>query len=343
MQRVGEAFRRAGVACVCLAHGTFVGTDATGALREIERVFPAAGQAMGRRVKQLVDALVGEKSNYTAEFAQCFESALAQPGESPIPVRLFHWSSENHHIGRADGAVRLIDKLASLGIPPGRRVLLWGHSHAGNVFALTSCLLGGDKPAVEQFFHAARTYYRRPLWGRIDLPVWDRVRRTLGGSLDPAALDMVTFGTPIRYGWNRGGCGRLLHFVHHRPAPGLPEHLAPFPPKLANVLTAAHGDFVQQFGIAGTNLSPGWFAWRSWLADKRLGRVLQDPGGGPAGLLQRLRVGAIVPDAGTTLLVDYGLSDADLARQQLGHAVYTGKKWILFHAEEVARRLYGAV
>ena len=120
----------------------------------------------------------------------------------------------------------------------------------------------------------------------------------------------------------------------------MPAHLAAFPPKLADVLTAADGDYVQQFGIAGTNLPPGWLAWRSWLADKRLGRMLQDPGGGPAGLLQRLRAGAIVPDAGTTLLVDYGLSDAVFG---LGHAVYTGRKWLLFHAEEVARRLYGAV
>ena len=36
----------------------------------------------------------------------------------------------------------------------------------------------------------------------------------------------MTFGTPIRYGWDSGGYARLLHFIHHRPAPGLPADRA---------------------------------------------------------------------------------------------------------------------
>jgi hypothetical protein len=40
-------------------------------------------------------------------------------------------------------------------------------------------------------------------------------------------------------------------------------------------------------------------------------------------------------------LVDYGLPDGRITRHLAGHAVYTRKRWMLFHAEETVRRLYG--
>ena len=342
MQRVGEAFRRAGVASVYLAHGTFVGSDALGVLTELARVFPSASNSVRRVIQRIVDKVAGDVGNYTLEYARCLEAAMHRPGEPRIPVRLFHWSSENHHIGRADGAVRLIDELASLDLQPSRRVLLWGHSHAGNVFALMTNLLGGDCQAVGRFFDAARIYYRWPLVGCVDIPIWSRVGTLLAGQTRPlgdVSLDLVTFGTPIRYGWHSGGYSRLLHFIHHRPAKGLPEYRAPFPPKLDDVMRAADGDYVQQLGIAGTNVMPSLLAWRAWMADSRLNRLLQ--GESPRReTLERFKAGAIVPDEGASLLVDYGLPEGTIAQHLAGHAVYTRKQWMLFHAEEVARRFY---
>jgi len=342
MQQVGTALRQAGVATVYLAHGTFVGADALGILAELVRALPGAGPAIRRVVKRIVDKVAGEAGNYTAEFAQCFEAAMHQAGQPRIPVRLFHWSSENHHIGRADGAVRLIDELAALKLRGGQRVLLWGHSHAGNVFALVSNLLAGNRQAVERFFAAAQIYYRWPVVGCVDVPVWNRVRGLLAG--DPPALaeirlDIATFGTPIRYGWNSRGYAQLLHFINHRPAKGLPEYQAPFPPRLDKVLKGADGDYVQQLGIAGTNVMPSILAWRAWMADNRLNRLLQDESS-VSSPLERFQAGAIVPDEGTTLLVDYGLPCGHIAQHMAGHAVYTRKKWLLFHAEEIARRFY---
>ena len=90
-----------------------------------------------------------------------------------------------------------------------------------------------------------------------------------------------------------------------------------------------------------TNIRPAVFSWRARLADSRLGRLLQaEPLQG--GAMKQFRAGAIVPDAGTTLLVDYGPPRCNIARHHAGHAVYTYRKWLLFHAEEVARRFYGA-
>lgn len=343
MDRVGDCLDAAGVGAVYLVHGTFVGHDAAGVVAELARVFPKAGRAVRRAIKQIVDRLTGEVGNYTDSFAECFERAINSPRRPHIPVHRFHWSSENHHLGRADGAVRLIDELARERPPAGRRVLLWGHSHAGNVFALASHLLSGKREAIEAFFEATEIYYSWPILHCVDVPVWRQVRELLVNARSPlgdAALDLVTFGTPIRYGWDPAGYDRLLHFVHHRPRQGLPEYRASFPPRIDEVASAAGGDYVQQLGIAGTNVMPSVFAWRSWLADHRLNRLLQSDL--PAERQRdRFRAGAIVPDAGTTLLVDYGPVQGDVTQHLAGHAVYTSQQWLLFHAEETARRLYG--
>lgn len=342
MRQVGRQLRASGVAAIYLSHGTFAGDDASGLIGELGRMFPAASDALRRVIKEIIDAAAADVGNYTGEYAQLFERSINAEGEPFIPVRRFNWSSENHHIGRADGAVRLLDELSGLELPPGGRVLLWGHSHAGNVFALASNLLGGDGDKIERFFAAASVYYRWPLLGCIDIPLWRDVSQRLlaGERLFPAAaVDMVTFGTPIRYGWDPDGFGRLLHFVNHRPADGLPVYRAPFPPKLENVLAALDGDYVQQFGIAGTNFMPSIFAWRAWWADHCLNRLLQ-PKQQILDMLERLRVGARVPETGTTLLVDYGRPDGTLKQHFAGHAVYTRRDWLLFHAEEIARRWY---
>ena len=343
MRKVGDALRAAGVSDIYLVHGTFVGPDAMGLLSELSRVMPGGSRVMQRLLKRVIDRITGEAGNYTPGYARLFEQAINPPDGPQIAVRLFHWSSENHHLGRADGAVRLIDELAALESPPGGRALLWGHSHAGNVFALVSNLLSGNRTAIDRFFEATDIYYRWPLVGCVDIPVWSRVRDLLNQDPRPLGglpLDFVTFGTPLRYGWDAAGYSRLLHFIHHRPAEGLPDYRAPFPPKLNRVLAAADGDYVQQLGIAGTDTTPSILAWRAWMAENRLSRLLQHEraGGNP---LERFLPGAIVPDAGTTLLVDYGLPDGRITRHLAGHAVYTRKRWMLFHAEETVRRLYG--
>jgi hypothetical protein len=338
---VGESLRNAGVAAIYLSHGTFVGADALGVLGELARVLPSAADAVERFVPLLLARVTGEAGNYTEDYARLLESAIHARGQTRIPVRLFHWSSENHHLGRADGAVRLIDELASGGFQPGERVLLWGHSHAGNLFALVTNLLAADHEAVARFFEATAIYYRWPVVGVIDIPVWNRVEQLLHQEqpIGPAALDIVTFGTPIRYGWDSDGYSRLLHFVHHRPSEGLPAYRAPFPPRLKRVMHAADGDYVQQLGIAGTNVSPSVLSWRAWLADRRLHQLLQKDTT-DAGTLERFQAGAIVPEEGTTLLVDYGPQHGSIARHHAGHAVYTRSQWMLFHAEETVRRFY---
>jgi hypothetical protein len=257
---------------------------------------------------------------------------------------LLDWSCENHHLGRADAAVRMIDELASLDLPREKRVLLWGHGHAGNAFASASTLLSGGAKAAREFFDAAAIYYRLPMTGVVDVPAWERVRRTLlsdRGRLAKRPIDFVTFGAPVRYGWNLRRGDRLLHFVNHRPRNGLPPHLTIFPPSQADLLEAAGGDYLQQLGIAGSDTPPSRTAWRARLANRKLGELFERDLA-PAGLIERLKVGMRAAETGVTLLADYGPPSGDPAGRLAGHAVYARSEWLLFHVEETAGRLYDA-
>ena len=337
MADVGRHLRKAGVRAICLVHGTFAGDDAMGFIRNLSCFFPDPAERLRRIHKEIVDKLTKDAGNYTAEFASEFQQSAG------IPVRLFRWSSENHHIARAHAAVCMIDELASLELGPDDRVLLWGHSHGGNVFALMTNLLAADRRTRSRFFRACRSYYRWPIAGRVNLPVWTRVRKLLAEGQSSRCLpklDFVTFGTPIRYGWDKDGYAKLLHFVNHRPQEGLPAYQTALPGSVDDVWSATGGDYIQQFGIAGTNFAPNVFAWRTWMADIRLGRFLQGSLQ-RRDLLRRLKAGMRVAEEGETLLVDYGPAEGNVAQHLAGHAVYTRVAWLPFHAEQVVRRFYG--
>ena len=328
---------QAGVSAILLVHGTFAGTDALGISRELSRFWPEAGKKLLDRRKELFDWLVQDAGNYTEAYAQHLSAAC----DRSVRIERFNWSSENHHIGRADAAIKLVKRICELDdeLPTDSRIQIWAHSHGGNVLALLTNLLGGDERRRRQFFRASRVYYRWPVVGRIDFPVWLDVQKKLETGWSVAdRLDLVTFGTPIRYGWEPGGFGRLLHFVHHKPIGDTP-HLAALPSSLDDVLNCRGGDYVQHFGIAGTNVVPGFFAWRARWADRRLNRILQS-GIRKRDLWQRLKTGARVPDTGETLLVDYGPATGKPTEDIFGHAVYTRDEWLGFHFAEIAKRFY---
>jgi hypothetical protein len=342
MQVVGQTLRAADVRAIYLVHGSFVGADAFGLFRDVARVSHAAAEPLRLLQKQLLDALANDAGNYTIEFAKAFEEALSSDAEQGPAVRLFNWSSENNHIGRADGAIRLLaEMLADESLVSGR-VVVWAHSHGGNVLALMTNLLGGDARSRRRFFHATRPYYRWPALGGVDLPDWPRVQKMLDNRLPSqrtVRLDLVTFGTPVRYGWDTNGYNTLTHFINHRPVPGKDAAEAMFPNTADDLFRAKYGDYIQQFGIAGTNFAPAAWSWRTSLADVRLGRLLQ-PGLRKRDLLSRLKIGTRAHDEGTNLLVDYGIPQGHVGQHLAGHAVYTRLDWLLFHAEEVACRLF---
>ncbi|MCH7752479.1 MAG: hypothetical protein IH898_10040 [Planctomycetes bacterium] len=197
---------------------------------------------------------------------------------------------------------------------------------------------------ADDFFHAARSFFRPWLRRKIDLRVWESVRWLLGEPDHPLRrleLDIVTFGTPVRYGWDADGYANLLHFIHHRPPPQGVEYQAPVPIESGRMLSAVDGDYVQQIGISGSNLAPNPLALRTLAADWRLDKFLERDVPRER-LLTRLKHGTRVPDEGTTLLVDYERDEGGIHHHLLGHAVYTRRKWLPLHCREVAARFYGA-
>ena len=387
MAAAGALMSQAGVAAIYCVHGSFCGDDPLGLFTELEAWSPRLAAPLRRWSKRAIDAVIGETANYTPAFAQRMETALSADATERLPVRLFHWSSQNHHVARADGAVRLINELATFAeqlqttrdlvassplrgrlgrgaevskpftasntlTPPPQgegnkqqvdpRVLLWAHSHGGNVFALMTNLLGADEAARQEFFHASRTFFRPSFASGTDVPAWERVERLLDDAQHPLRrlkLDLLTYGTPIRYGWDAGGYHQLLHVVHHRPHARHGEHAVPYPPRPDHVLRAEHGDYIQQVGIAGTNFPPLPIAWRTFLADHRLGNLLQRDLGG--WLRSRLKKGMRVHEEGTTLLIDYDDPHWLPWRHMLGHAPYTRSHWLPLHCELAAEHFYG--
>lgn len=319
-----------------------------GLFTELEAWAPSLALPMRRTLKRAIDAVIGETANYTPAFAERMEAALSADAPRRVPVRLFNWSSQNHHIARADGAVRLIDELAMLAEqlplnqPLDPRIQLWAHSHGGNVFALLTNLLGADEAARQEFFHASRSFFRPWIARHPDMPAWDRVEKLLADRDHPLRqlkLDVVTYGTPIRYGWDAGGYHNLLHVIHHRPHPQHHAHRLQYPPWPHHVLAAEHGDYIQQVGVAGTNFPPLPLALRTFLADWRLGKLLQRDLGG--WVRSRLKQGMRVHDEGTTLLVDYDDPHWLPWMHVLGHAPYTRSHWLPLHCELAAEHFYG--
>lgn len=336
---------RANVAAVYLVHGTFCGNDVLGLWTELSRVAPRVSEKLRRITKRIMDLLLGESGNYTRRYAQRMEMGLSAGAGRTIPVRLFHWSSQNNHIARADGAVRLIDELAtcvesSNFSAPHPRILLWGHSHGGNVFALTTQLLGGDQATRTEFFDAARPFYQRRS-GHIDFPTWRRVQELLAANecpLQATALDFVTFGTPIRYGWETDGYSKLMHIHYHRPVCAERDWLAPYPPRLLRALTAGDGDFMEHLGIAGSGFPPNPLAFRTLAANRRLRRLLA--ANVSKWLFTNLKAGMRVPDDGDSLLIDYAESGRIPLKNVFGHVLYTRSRWLPLHCELVAQQFY---
>jgi len=339
MQEVGRSFRAAGIEVIYLVHGTFAGDDPAGLLSELSRRMPTTGYRLRSFIKRMIDSVVGSHGNYTDDYANLFREALNAGQEPAIEVRCFCWSGENHHLGRANAAVQLLAEMSEREQPGA--TMLWGHSHAGNVFALMTNLLAGEQESTDSFFQAAKPYWSTlPREGK-EGAAWKVMFERLLQSAKPLFArppHICTFGTPIRYGWESTGYKSLLHIVNHRRVPELPDYRADFPKCAGDIQNAAGGDYVQQLGIAGTNTMPSIFTPRARRADRRLNRRLQEKGA-IWRLRERLKIGMRVADEGTTLLVEYGEPEGMLPEHLAGHAVYTEPAWLLFHAEQSAIHL----
>ena len=363
----GHLHTQFGVQKVLLVHGTFAGDDPFGShamMRASAESLPAPARLavnpvidrLSEQTKRLTDTITADVANYSDGYRKRFQTLV---GDDPEVRRLEPtWSSENNHIARAGLAVRLLNELVELqaeGFDPAHeRVLLWGHSHAGNGFAVLSNLLANDRASVEAFFDAA---------GDSLGPAGEVARRALAAAPTPHpmanATYVVTFGTPVRYGWDTNGLRSLVHVIHHRslkddddPAAIVPavtfgcegnslgDNFTAATTGVADVLSAKHGDWVQAFAIAGTDIAPPL----KRTANARLGEFLERglPEATPHKLKEKIKVTCArwktrtrLHADGRNLLVDYEsaqLTRFGPARQAvLGHGIYTLTGWLPGH------------
>ena len=342
---------------VILVHGTFVGDDPLGvsaALRSAGESVPWIGErfvafasSLSERTKQKTNDTLKDIANFTPEFRDAFQKLVG--GDPRIQLLEPGWSSQNHHLARADLAVRLLCALDDLQLDlTHERVLLWGHSHAGQGFALLSNLLANDREAVERFF---------AIGGETRDEYWTQASSILASANGPhplaKAVIVASFGTPVRYGWDSEGYRYLLHISHHQPFdtehPTQGRPLYPLP-KTDDLVNARSGDWIQLGGIAGTD-SPTVMERKTIDAFGELFETglaapvltLDPPPIVPTKLRQlcaRWKLGTRTHTDGRNLLVDYKECGREwlglpVERSVLGHGVATTLDWLPAHLKLV--------
>jgi hypothetical protein len=325
MQAVGDAMRRGGVGRIVFVHGTFVGDDPLSLVAAMRVLLGKLNPALEHTVRALTkaksDQLLGDFANYSPEYVSLFREALG----GGIPCSSLVWPSANHHLARLRGAISLLRTLAEE--PPegaiGRgRTLILGHSHAGQVFALLTQLLYPSATGSELLAIAKEA-------GE-DLSIFSPALKRLAR----ARLDLVTFGMPPRYGFASSDRYRLLHIVNHRGQ-------EPKAGSLFGVLQTIDGDYIQQWGIAGSDLPAGTALERR--LNERIDRLLGH-GMDVKQWLANIRHRTRVSEHGHTLLVDYGDQGSGFVPNcqstVFGHGVYTAYEAMLFNSRLIVERFY---
>jgi hypothetical protein len=289
----------------------------------------------------LIDEQAGDAANFTRAYVELFRNAVNRNVSRPIVCPRLLWSSEHHHLGRVQAAVRLLTRLrslrAELKLGAGDRILVQAHGQAGLVLAPVSNLLApGQSSGREALLQTLKDHLPASDLEQLEGPL------ATGQVLNGAALDVVTFGTPVRYGWDPSGIGKLLHIVNHRPMRSdgkrwlakmeLPQITMEMP-------IAWGGDYVQQLAVAGSDAVPASPAAQA--ANKALWELLE-PYDGFERWLECARKSVRCANDGICLLVDYKDSTGSTnARDHVyGHAAYTRTNAMLFNTTEIVKAVY---
>ncbi len=323
---VGRQMAAAGVHSIVYAHGTFVGSDPLGVTGLLEDLHPALGRHLAAGTRALIkkgsNRLVRDMGNFSPEYV-----ALCRAGLSPaISCRELPWSSANNHFARLEGALALLFTLAKA-VDDGfdarkQRFLVIGHSHAGQVFALFTQLLGDGE-------------IRKGLLRLIeeDELLAPKELKLARAALRNVAIDFVTLGTSPNYPWLLGPGHRLLHIINHRGD-------APEGGNLSGLLMTKTGDYIQQFGLAGSDTLA--LTKRQRQVNLRLNDVL-GRGVSMKALVMNLRNRRRLSAQGYTYLVDFRDASAaapNFLKTSFGHGVYTRYDVLLYLHRLIARHFY---
>jgi hypothetical protein len=297
MARLGKRFSHAGVRVIVLLHGSIVGTDVFGVQRLDELGGLKRGYSRGvagldallalmressngisplpgglkpplvndDATKRLLDEQIGDAGNFTNVYMELMRQLLNRGLDRPIHCIRELWSCEHHHLGRAMAAVSLLERLRDWSethqLGERDRILVQAHGQAGLVLALVSNLLCVTSASSRTRLLDVLSAFASQVNRTDIISTIQRVAPLLshGSLLNGAMLDVVSFGMPVRYGWDPSGLGKLLHIVNHRnlrtdgktwlSKMELPQITMEMP-------IAWGGDYVQELAVAGSDAVP---------------------------------------------------------------------------------------
>ncbi len=382
MAQYGTSLSQAGVVSILFLHGSIHGTDVFGmqrldeagglkrgysrgvsgvdallaAMREESNGIPLLPGELKPPLpnddvtKRLLDEQLGDAGNFTEAYVQSFKNAISKNLDQPISCHRLLWSCEHHHLGRALAAVQLLNELHKLctqqNLTKGHRILVQAHGQAGLVLALASNLLCPSpitgRPKLFSILHGyAEQANQSEIAGTIK---GIEALLETASLLNGVGLDIVTYGTPVRYGWDPSGIGHLLHLVNHRnlrtdgknwlAKMELPQITMEMP-------IAWGGDYVQELAVAGSDAVPRSESAKA--ANKWVWEMVE-PYDGFERWLECARRAVRFPGEGRCLLVDYkdSTGSTNPRGHYYGHAVYTRRHALFFNTTQIVRAFYEA-
>jgi hypothetical protein len=379
MAALGTSLSQTGVRVIVLLHGSIMGTDVFGMQRLDELGGLKRGYSRGvagldallalmrehsnglaplpgglkpplvndDATKKLLDEQIGDAGSFTNAYVELMRQSLNRSLDRPIQCIRELWSSEHHHLGRTLAAVSMLGRLRdwceTYKLGQGDRILVQAHGQAGLVLALVSNLVyvaaAGSRTRVLDLLSAFASQVDRP-------DITSTIHRVTpflsnGTLLNGAMLDVVTLGTPVRYGWDPSGLGLLLHIVNHRnlrtdgktwlSKMELPQITMEMP-------IAWGGDYVQELAVAGSDAVPTTEAAKA--ANKALWEIME-PFDGFERWLECARRAVRIPSEGLGILADYkdSTGSTNVRDHYFGHAAYTRLNAMLFNTTEILRNL----
>jgi hypothetical protein len=380
MAALGKRLSQTGVRVIVLLHGSIMGTDVFGVQRLDELGGLKRGYSRGvagldallalmrensngisplpggmkpplandDATKRLLDEQIGDAGNFTNAYLELMKQSLNRGLDQPIHCVRELWSCEHHHLGRALAAVSMLgclrDWVEAHKLGQGDRILIQAHGQAGLVLALVSNLLcltaNSSRKRLLDLLSDFASQNNRP----DSTSTIQRVAPLLanGTLLNGAMLDVVTFGMPVRYGWDPSGLGKLLHIVNHRSMRTdgkiwlskmeLPQITMEMP-------IAWGGDYIQELAVAGSDAVPT--AETAKAANKALWELVE-PFDGFERWLECARRAVRIPSEGLGVLADYkdSTGSTNVRNHYFGHAAYTRLNAMLFNTTEIVQALY---
>jgi hypothetical protein len=380
MAVLGKRLSHTGVRVIVLLHGSILGTDVFGVQRLDELGGLKRGYSRGvagldallalmrdssngisplpgwlkpplvndDATKRLLDEQIGDAGNFTNTYLALMRQSLNRDLDRPIHCVRELWSCEHHHLGRAMAAVSMLGRLRDWGethkLGQGDRILVQAHGQAGLVLALASNLLCPSPITGRRKLFELLTPYAQQTRDSHLLTVIQRIEPLLASNtlLKGVMLDVVTLGTPVRYGWDPSGLGKLLHIVNHRnlrtdgktwlSKMELPQITMEMP-------IAWGGDYIQELAVAGSDAMPTTEAAKA--ANKAIWELVE-PFDGFERWLECARRAVRIPCEGIGILADYkdSTGSTNVRDHYYGHAAYTRLNAMLFNTTEIVQALY---